>query len=249
MDKIIFLGTAGDTETMARQRRGTGGLVLQLEGSQFHLDPGPGALLAARLFGVSVRDTIAVIATNGSVIRSAEVDALVSAMTLDGLDKHGVLMGSVSVIERCRPESKRSVEGVVTLAPQSKVGINQVAFLSVKSLHEDGTAVGLKAITRSFILGYVGDTGWYETIAKDYEDCEILVVNVALPEGVEDGHRMSVDGVRKLLEAVKPKKVFLTGFGAKLLDQDTVDIARQLQRKTKADVTAATDGLSVELKS
>ncbi len=251
MDRLIFLGTAGDIEVMARQRRASGGIILLLEGSQFHLDPGPGSLLGAKLFDVAARDTVGVIATNGSILRSNDVNAVVAALTLGGLDRHGILLGSESVIEGAEAaatrETKLLVEGVVTLASQGKVGVNHVTFYPVKTMGADKTGIGLKIATHTLLIGYTGDTAWYETMGHDYEGCDLLILNVQDPEGVKQEHRMSIGDAERLLTAVKPKAAFLTGFGNKLLDQDVVDVARQLQRKTKVDMTAATDGLVVEL--
>ncbi len=44
-DQIIFLGTGGDPVVVGKQIRSSGGIVLKLDGLQFHLDPGPGALV------------------------------------------------------------------------------------------------------------------------------------------------------------------------------------------------------------
>ena len=42
--KILFLGTGGDATVVGKQKRMSGGIILKIEGYQFHLDPGPGSL-------------------------------------------------------------------------------------------------------------------------------------------------------------------------------------------------------------
>ncbi len=248
MDKLIFLGTAGDVDAMAKQRRGTGGIVLQLGGSQLHLDPGPGSLVRAKMAGVSARDTIAVLATNGSLLRCNDVNAVISAMTLDGMDKHGVLLAGRNVIEtRVFQQSKSFLEGIVPLAVQSKVGVNEVMVVPVKTNGKDLDGLGLLISSHNILIGYTGDTAWYETMASDYEGVDVLVVNVANPSDVKEEGVMNVADAERLVAGVKPKAAFLTGFGSKLLDQDVMDVARQVQRASKADTTAASDGLVVEL--
>ena len=46
--KIIFLGTGGDSIVVGKQLRASGGIILQIDDNQFHIDPGPGALVRAR---------------------------------------------------------------------------------------------------------------------------------------------------------------------------------------------------------
>ncbi len=252
MDYIVFLGTAGDVEVMARQQRASGGIILNLEKNQFHLDPGPSCLAAASAAGVSARETIAVLVSNATLLRSNDVNAAVSAMTLDGMDKHGVLLGSKSVIESeeavLRSVYKRCVEGLVALSPGQKIGINEVTIYPVKTRSKDLDAVGWKLVTDKVVIGYPGDSAYYETMPADYEDCNVLVLNVKHPEGTKEEGHMNLEDAEMLIKKVKPKLALLTGFGSKLLKADLRDVARQLQRKTKVEITAVKDGQKVELR-
>ncbi len=248
MNSIIFLGTAGDIELMARQQRASGGLILSLANNQFHLDPGPGSLAAARDAKANPRATIAIIATNNSLLRSGDVDATVAAMTLGGLDKHGVLLGSKSVIEgTIRPETKRAVEGLVALEAGQKIGINEVTIQPVRAESRDPVGVGIKLSIEELIIGYTGDTGWYEGITDAYQGCRVLVINVKHLAGTREEGFLNLEEAEQLITAVKPKLALLTGFGSKLAREDLRDLARQMQRRTKVEVTAAKDGQKVEL--
>ncbi|MBR9692724.1 hypothetical protein GOV07_02200 [Candidatus Woesearchaeota archaeon] len=251
MNSIVFLGTAGDVEVMARQQLASGGLVLDLEGNQFHLDPGPGALSGMKAAGLSARETIAVLVSNDSVLRSNDVNACVSAMTLDGIDKHGVLLGSHSVIEGdnsiIRSVYKRCVEGLVALNPGQKVGINEVTIMPMRTAGQDETGVGFRFSTEKVALGYVGDTRWYETIAHDYKGCNVLIINVKHPAGTSEEGFLNTEEAEALIMEVKPKIAYLTSYGSKLVTQDLRDLARQMQRRTKVDVTAAKDGQKAKL--
>jgi len=248
MNSIVFLGTAGDIELMARQQRASGGIILNLGGNQFHLDPGPGSLAAARDAKVNPRATLAIIATNNALLRSGDVDATVAAMTLGGLDKHGILLGSKSVIEgTIRPETKRAVEGLVSLEAGQKIGINEVTLWPVRAHGRDQNGVGLKLGIGELLIGYTSDTSWYEGITDDYSGCRVLLLNVKHPAGTREEGFLSMEEAEQLIAAVKPKLALLTSFGSKLSREDLRDLARQMQRHTKADVTAAKDGQQVGL--
>lgn len=247
MNSLIFLGTAGDVEVMARQQRGSGGILVKLNDNQLHLDPGPSSLYLAKLAKASMRDTLGIIATNASLLRCNDLNAAVSAMTLDGMDRHGVLLPSRNALEMVPQHYKDCVEGVLPLTPQNKVGLNNVTIMPVKTVGKDESGVGVKLSIEKLTIGYTGDTSWYESMAKDYEGCDILIINVKHPPKAQEQGHLNIEETAKLIEAVKPKAAFLTGFGAKLLQLDIKDLARQMQRQTRVEVNAATDGLRVEL--
>ncbi len=251
MNSLTFLGTAGDIELLARQQRATGGLLLELEGNQLHLDPGPGALNTAVAAGRSPRNTIAVIATSNSLLRANDVNACVGAMTLDGMDTHGILLGARSVIEGeeavATRRSKLAVEGLVSLAPGQRIGLNEVTLRPVEALGQDPSGVGLRLEAGDLVIGYTGETAWYDGLPAAFEGCAVLIINVRHPAGTTEQGALNLEEAERLVAAVKPRHAYLTGFGSKLAASDLRDAARQLQRRTKTEVTAAKDGLSVEL--
>src|SRR3989338_5993930 len=131
--KIIFLGTGGDSLVTARQMRACGGIVIQVEGYQFFLDPGPGALAKAAEFGVNVRDTTAILASHNHLRHANDVNALISAMTYSGLDKKGVLICNKTVFSGNEKEQpllqnfyKECLERNIILEPGKRVGIENI---------------------------------------------------------------------------------------------------------------------------
>lgn len=252
MDKLVFLGTAGDAETVIKQVRGSGGVIMMLADNQFHIDPGPGSLVGCKMAGVSPRATIAILATSDHLFTSGDVNAAISAMTYEGIDRHGVLLASKQVIDgnggvRLLPKYRRFLEGLMTLTPGARVGVNDVTISAVPSRGTDPTAVGLILSTHELRIGYTGVTGWYEELPDAYKKLDVLIVHCRHPAGTSEEGALNVEEVTTLLKRAKPKRAFLTGFGAKLLAQDPVHIARSIQRATKVTVTAAKDGLEVAL--
>lgn len=245
MDKLIVLGTAGDVEVLASQKRAAGGLILHLDTYQFHLDPGPGSLPNAKAAGISPRETIAILSSNASLLRSNDVKATVAAMTLNGIDRHGVLLAAASVIDTTPDFYKKCVEGAVPLTPQSKVGINSINIFPIKTLGVDQQGIGFRLESDRQIIGYTGDTSYYETIANDYKGCTVLIMNVRHPATTKEEGFLNIEDADLLINQVKPKLAIITGFGSKIKDQR--EIARELQRKSKVQIVAAEDGLKLEL--
>ena len=87
-NKIIFLGTAGDSNVLGKQYKASGGMILQMGDVQLHLDPGPGALVRADQYGVNLRSNTAVLISNSSLKNCNDVNIVIDAMTYSGFDKN-----------------------------------------------------------------------------------------------------------------------------------------------------------------
>ena len=95
---IIFLGTGGDSNVVGKQIRASGGIILQVEDDQYHIDPGPGALITAKDAGINLRANTALFVTHNHLRHANDVNAVIDAMTYGGFDKKGVLVANNTVI-------------------------------------------------------------------------------------------------------------------------------------------------------
>jgi ribonuclease BN (tRNA processing enzyme) len=251
-DRILFLGTGGDSIVVGKQYRASGGIILQIQGNQFHIDPGPGALVMARLYEINLRNNTAVFVSHNHINHAAGVNSVISSMTHNGLDKKGVLVGNNSAINGS-PDSepfvhkfyKKCVERYIALDPGSKVGINHIDIRLTKSKHQDENAVGFKFFAPKFILGYTSDTEYTPEIADQYANSDILILNVIFPDSIEKKGLMNTDDAVKFINRVKPRLAVITHFGIKMLQADPLYEAREIQKKTKVQVIAAKDGLVI----
>src|SRR3989344_5577259 len=98
MDRIVFLGTAGDSSVTSKQLRASGGIIIQIDDLQFHIDPGPGSLVRAKEFSINPRATSAILVTHNHLNHANDVNAIIDAMTLGGFDRKGVLIANQSTI-------------------------------------------------------------------------------------------------------------------------------------------------------
>lgn len=252
--KIIFLGTGGDITVVGRQRRASGGIAIRVEGYQFMLDPGPGTLVKARDFGVNIRSTTAVLVSHSHLTHSNDLNAVISAMSYDGLDRKGVVIAAESVIngsvhDEIRPvltnHAAECVERVISLKPEQRVGIETIEIHALKTKHQDSTNIGFKFFTPQFVLSYSSDTGYSSDIAEQYKNSDILVLNVVNPKEDRSKENLNVEDCIKILNKTKPRMCVMTHFGNRMLDSDPIYQAREIQRETGVQVIAATDGMEI----
>ena len=115
--RILFLGTAGDVSSVGKQMRKSGGILFKHNNTQFHIDPGPGALLMSKMVNMPSRETLAILATKNTLPRINDINAVIFAMTHNGLDRRGAVLCPSTVREGILRESAQH-----QLAPPEPVG-------------------------------------------------------------------------------------------------------------------------------
>jgi len=250
--KIIFLGTGGDAIVVGKQLRSAGGIILQVEDNQVHIDPGPGALPRAKDYGVNLRNNVAVVVSHNHMNHAHDVNAVISSMTLGGMDRKGVLVSNSTVVNggaNMEPSLKKHFEGMIerslVLEPGQRVGINEVEIRAVHAQHTDPEALGFKFITPRFVMGYTADTGYLQSLVHDYKEVDILILNCVNPADIKDNNHLNLEDVMKLLPEIQPKLAILTHFGIKMEEIDILNEARRIQRKTRVQTIAAKDGMVI----
>jgi ribonuclease BN (tRNA processing enzyme) len=252
---LIFLGTGGDSFTVGRQTHGSGGFIIFNDDVKLHIDPGPGTLNRIKAAGLSPRDTTAIVCTHKHIGHCNDLNAYIDAMTHSGLDKKGVVLASESVINGTADEHayltefhKSCVERAIVLTPGSKIGIEDFEVIATGTLHADQTGIGLVIQAPDATIGYTSDTQYSNDIAKQYEGCDILILNVPYPFGVnkqECVNGLCADDVIKILEKVRPKLAIMTHFGIKMVKSDIIDITREIQKTTGVQTIFAKEGMGL----
>ncbi|MFP4117999.1 MAG: MBL fold metallo-hydrolase [Candidatus Woesearchaeota archaeon] len=251
-DSITFLGTAGDVTAINKQQKASGGFIIRYKGSQIHIDPGPGTLCQYKNFKLNPRNTISLIVTNYDMGHCADTNPMVSAMTHDGLDTRGVLIGAKSIIEGSEHENailwkryKSYLEKNIVLKQGERVGINEFDIHAIPSRSDDATGFGLKIYTPDFTVGYTSDTKFMPMMMRNLEDVDILIIKTVFPEDEENATRMTTLDATRMINECIPRLAILTGFGSKMISSDPLFIARRIHRETGVYVIGAQDGLSI----
>ena len=251
--EITFLGTAGGSIAVNKQLRASGGIILRAGGIQFHLDPGPGALLKSRDYGVNIRGNNVLLCSHNHLSHCNDMNIIIDAMTHSGIDKLGIVIGSKSVLqgrENDRPyvtrKHRQRVSKILALEPGNVVKFgNNVELRTIKTKHSDESAVGFKIFCDKFVVGYSGDTAYFEGLVAELRGSDILILNVLRPFGYKDENNLSSDDAVRIIKEVKPNLAIITHFGQKMLEQNPIYQAREIQRLTNIQTIAARDGMSI----
>ena len=250
--QVIFLGTGGDAYLVGKQVRGAAGIILRSEDLQFHIDPGPGALQAARYYNVNIRENTAVLVSHAHTNHCNDVNAVISAMSYSGMDTKGVLIANKTVIEGDENTHpfltnfhKTCVEKVITAKLNQKIAIENIEIQPLKAEHDDPHALGFKFFTPQFIMSYTGDTKYTKEIAEQHEKSDILIINVKFPADAEEKTHMNTADAIKLISKAQPRLAIITHFSNKMHQADPISEAREIQKATDVQTIAARDGLAV----
>jgi ribonuclease BN (tRNA processing enzyme) len=228
-------------------------LRLLLLSYQFHIDPGPGACVRARQFGINPRNNTAIISTHNHLNHAGGLNEILSAMTHDGFDKKGVIIANNTVINGADGYQsylnnyyKKSVERFINLKVGQKVGVNTIELRAIKAFHSDPDTFGLKIFSPKFTLTYSSDTRYDKELIEEYQNSSVLILNSVFPSGSKNEDQLSLDDAEKIIKEVKPNLCVLTHFGVKMLNADPLYESREMQKRTGVQVIAAKDGMVID---
>jgi len=247
-DSIVFLGTGGDISVVGKQQRASGGIIVKTDEAQFHIDPGPGALAIANAVGVNLRENTAILVSQNRTIHASGVNEVIAAMTLNGLDKHGVLVANESTAKGdiVSKFHKQLLEKTISLAPGKKAAVLDTEIHALKTDHTDPTSIGFKLFTPKFILSYTSDTKLKNEIIDQYKKSDILIINCVHPFDASAKDSINSIGAARIIVKIKPKIAILTHFGSRMLAAKPLYEARMIQKQTGVQIIAAEDGMRID---
>ncbi len=252
--KITFLGTGGGRFSAISQRRMTGGFRIDnLNGKNYHIDPGPGALVRTYQFGFDPRNLSGVFISHAHTDHYNDAEILIEAMTRGMTKQHCVILGNKSVLDGYKKwgpgisNYHQSHSKKYVLEPNKIENINGCSIKGTKTVHGDPKGIGFQIEYRGFKISYTSDTGYFEDLHKYHKGADILIASVLRPGNKSiKGHLCSRKFI-ELLQEVKPKLAIMTHFGLKMLSIDPIAEAKRITRESSVKTLAAFDGMSFEV--
>ena len=222
--RITFLGIGGGRFVILKQLRASGGLVIELGGEVIHVDPGPGALIRAKEFGVDLSRLTAVLVSHRHQDHFNDAALSLEYMTRGVTVKRGLLASTARVIrgDKSNPpvfdrhHLSRAARVEVLRAGRS-VMLGRVRITATPTRHRGGSGIGFVFEGEGLRIGYTGDGDYFPGMEMHFMGCDFLIINVMRPRNDSWPGHMNSLGARKLISGAKPGKAIITHFGMKML--------------------------------
>jgi len=255
-DTITFLGTAGARFMMYNQLLATGGLWLNLSGTEILLDPGPGTIVQATKRKLRADRLSAIILSHRHLDHSADANIMAEAMTQGGFKRHGRLFAPADALDN-EPVIfsfiRKLVDKVEILEEGKSYSIGDISFTTpIRHIHPVET-YGLFFTTPQHTFSHITDTRYFDSLCQHYSG-ELLILNVAFlkPRSSEEQQIMPIDHLsvpdaERIITELKPKVAILTHFGMAMWQAKPWEVAQRLSQNTGVKVIAARDGMKFDL--
>ncbi len=248
-DTITFLGTAGARIMVANQILASGGMWLNLGGTEILVDPGPGCIVQSTKRKLRAEKLSAIILSHRHLDHSADLNIMVEAMTQGGFKPHGWLFAPADALENepvIFSYLRKYLDGITILKEGGSYPIGNVSFTTpLRHVHPVET-YGMLFKASNHTFSYIADSLYFGGILKKYGG-ELLILNVVFVEPRLPVDHLSLPDAEHIITEMKPKVAILTHFGTTMWRAKPWEMAERLTEKTGVKVIAARDGMKFDL--
>ncbi len=255
-ETITFLGTGGARFMIIRQLLASGGMWLNLDGTQILVDPGPGCIIQANKRKLKPEKLSAIIVSHRHLDHSADVNIMIEAMTVGGQLKGGSLFAPADALEQdpvVFSYLRNRLESIETLKAGKSYQVGDVTFSTpVRHVHPVET-YGLVFKTKKHRFSIIADSAYFDGLIRHY-DGELLIINMTFLEPrvrTADSElpieHLSEPDAERIISKLKPKVAILDHFGMTVWRAKPWEVAARLSEKTGVKVVAARDGMTFDL--
>lgn len=246
---ITFLGTAGARFAVISQVLASGGLWLNLDGTEILVDPGPGCLVQAVRRKLKPENLSAIIISHRHLDHAADANIMVEAMTKGGFEPRGTVFAPADALD-AEPVVfsylRAYLKGLTVLEAGKSYSVNNVSFTTpVRHIHPAET-YGLVIKSGGHTISYIADGRYFDGLCHNYGG-ELIIINVVFAEPRPTVDHLSLPDAERIIRKLKPKTAILTHFGMTMWRNSPDQAAEQLTRDTGVNVIAARDGMRFEL--
>ena len=226
----------------------SGGLWLNIGGTEVLVDPGPGCIVQSAKRKLRADRLSAIILSHRHLDHSADVNIMVEAMTRGGTKPRGRLFAPADALE-IEPVIisylRDYLEEIVVLEEGKSYQLDNFSFTTpLRHIHRVETYGMLFRASHTF--SYIADSRYFDGLCRSYGG-ELLIINVVRPEGNHPYDHLSAPDAAQIIKELKPKVAILTHFGMAMWQAKPWLVAERLSQETGVRVIAARDGLRFEL--
>jgi len=247
-DTITFLGTGGARIMVASQILASGGLWLNLSGTEILLDPGPGCIVQSTKRKLRANKLSAIILSHRHLDHSADANIMVEAMTQGGFKKRGRFFAPADALNSepvIFSYLRDYLEGVEVLQEGKSYSVGDVSFTTpIRHIHPVET-YGMVFRTAGHTFSYIADTRYFDGLCQSYGG-ELLIINAVFLEPLPIDH-LAMPDVKRIITELKPKAAIITHFSMRTWQAKPWQVAERLSQESGVRVIAARDGMRFDL--
>jgi ribonuclease BN (tRNA processing enzyme) len=247
-DTITFLGTGGARIMVASQILASGGIWLNLDGTEILVDPGPGSIVQSTKRKLRAYKLSAIILSHRHLDHAADANIMVEAMTQGGFKRRGKLFAPADALEGepvVFSYLRSYLEGIEVLEEGKTYSVDNISFTTpLRHIHPVET-YGMIFKTAEHTFSYIADTRYFDGLIQHYGG-DLLILNVVFLTPLPIDH-LSVPDAKHIIMELKPKVAILTHFGMRTWQAHPWEIAEKLTQETGIKVLAARDGMKFDL--
>jgi ribonuclease BN (tRNA processing enzyme) len=246
---ITFLGTAGARFMVSRQLAASGGIWLDLSGTQLLLDPGPGCIVQTTKRKLDAEKLSAIILSHRHLDHASDTNVMIEAMTNGGHNRHGQIFAPADALEKepiVFSYLKSYFEGFTILEAKREYRIGNITVTTSERHVHPVETYGLNFRADGHTLAYIADTRYFEGLHQSYPS-EVIILNVVLTEPHPKIDHLSIPDAERIINEIKPRAAILSHFGLHVWEANPQKIASELSTRTGVRVIAAYDGMKFDL--
>lgn len=234
---------------VATQILASGGLWLNLGGTEILVDPGPGSIVQSTKRKLRGDQLSAIILSHRHLDHAGDINVMAEAMTQGGFKHRGRIFLPADALKDepvVFSYLRNYLEGIEILEEGKRYTVDRVSFTTpVRHIHPVET-YGLRFETPEHTFSYITDTRYFEGLITSYRS-ELLIINVVFLEPHPTVDHLSVLDVKHILRELNPRVAILTHFGMSVWRARPWVIAEELSQETGVRVISARDGMKFDL--
>jgi len=226
--ELIFLGTGGGRIHCVTQYRHTGGFIYCFNGSQAHIDPGPGAIVYLNQMKIDRLKTKWIIVSHNHTDHCNDAPVIIESVHQNLATKAGVLVSPPDYIELLSTYYKSILAEIIPMELGKSYSLSPFSkMIGTKTIHappimEFGFIMHQtdpNMESNHYTLAYTSDTEIFSGFDETYKGVDILIANVLRPDNKTCARHSSVDQIIPMIKKIKPKVFIMTHFGAFMDDE------------------------------
>jgi phosphoribosyl 1,2-cyclic phosphodiesterase len=194
-------------------------------------------------------DLDGIILTHRHIDHSNDINIMIEAMTNGGFKKKGIVFAPKDALEGdpvILKYVRDQVERIEILKEKGKYQVGNISFETPIRMKHGVETYGINFRGKTSSISLITDTDFFTGLASHFTG-DILIVNVVMLEDKSTIEHLCLQEAEQIIETNKPRLAILTHFGMGMVKAKPWEIAEQLSKKLSVQVTAASDGMVVDI--